>query len=130
MQLILRTHTPRFIYVGKRMLLACVVVFLSLWGFAGKIAHAQITTATLVGTVSDSTGAAVPRAKVTVKNTATGFVRSINTAGDGTYRVEFLPIGDYTISVGALGFKTATEPKVTLNLNAEVRLGRFRRQRC
>src|SRR5258707_1327721 len=54
-----------------------------------SVARAQVTTATIVGAVSDSTGAAVPGATVTARNADTGFTRSVTAAGDGAYRLEF-----------------------------------------
>jgi len=70
----------------------------------GSVAHAQ-STASLNGTVTDSTGAAVPSAKVDAKNTATN-VDNITTAdGTGAYLFPSLPIGPYRLEVSAPGFR-------------------------
>src|SRR5690349_8277413 len=62
---------------------------------------AQITTATIVGTTADPSGEAVPGAKVTARNVDTGLTRTVNSGEDGAYRIEFLPVGNYTIEVVA-----------------------------
>ena len=59
----------------------------------GGLLHAQITTTTLVGTVTDKTGAVVIDAKVTATNTGTNLQRSVKTNEQGEYRIEFLPVG-------------------------------------
>ena len=69
-------------------------------------AVAQLSTATLSGTVTDSTGAAVPNASITLTQTDTNFVRVSKSKGDGSYHEEFLPVGPYKLSVAAPGFKT------------------------
>ncbi len=72
----------------------------------GVAAHAQLSTATMYGSVIDSTGAAVPGANVTVTQTDTQTSRSLKTNSDGSYRADFLPVGPYKVSVAAPGFKT------------------------
>src|ERR1700712_4626311 len=69
------------------------------------VAHAQLSTATLFGTVVDATGAAVPNASVTITQTLTNFTRTVTTKADGSYREEFLPVGPYKVKVSASGFK-------------------------
>ena len=71
--------------------------------------------ATLSGTVSDPSGAAVPNAKVTVHSLATGLDRVIETDGAGLYVAPSLQPGDYKVSVTAAGFCTDTVEKVTLD---------------
>ena len=58
------------------------------------------------GTVTDSTGAAVPGATVTVTQTDTQTTRTMKTENDGAYRADFLPVGSYKVSVSAQGFRT------------------------
>ena len=70
------------------------------------VAFAQDTrTATLVGTVTDSTGAVVPGAKVTVTNTQTAFVATGQANAEGAYYIPFLAPGSYELTVEASGFK-------------------------
>ena len=61
-------------------------------------------TGSIVGTVLDLTGAAIPQAQVTVTATATGFTREATTASDGGYVVPLLPVGEYRVTVEATGF--------------------------
>ncbi len=71
--------------------------------------HAQSTiSGDIAGTVSDSSGAIVPNAQVTVKNTATGQTSKLTTNGEGGYRASLLAPGPYTVTVEAPGFGTAT----------------------
>jgi len=102
-----------------RVFLTLCIVF-----FAVAAASAQLSTATIYGTVSDSTGAVIPGATVTLTQTATNFTRVSTTKGDGTYREEFLPVGPYKISVSAKGFKSLDRSGVVLAVmqNAELNL--------
>src|SRR5436305_9118763 len=79
-------------------------------------ANAQLSTATIAGTVTDSTGAAIPGATITLTQTATNFTRVTKSKDDGSYREEFLPIGPYKVSVAAPGFKTLDRSGVTLSV--------------
>jgi len=81
---------------------------------------AQITTATITGTVADPSGAVVPGASITATNTDTKFTRTVNSGAAGNYRIEFLPIGKYSVNVQAQGFKTHSQTNITLNLNEEL----------
>ncbi len=65
---------------------------------------AQITTGDFVGTVTDSTGAVIPGAKVTILNTDTQFQRSMNASGTGDYVFTLLPPGTYNIKIEQPGF--------------------------
>jgi hypothetical protein len=85
-----------------------------------SVAYGQ-GTASIVGTVTDSSGAAVPSAQVTITNTGTGFVRSTQTNNTGNYAARELPIGQYDVKVEAQGFKTYQTTGVTLNVNDTVR---------
>jgi len=64
----------------------------------------QAQTASLRGTVADSTGAIVPNAKVTVLNTSTNASRSVDSNESGVYSITNLPVGMYTIKVEKQGF--------------------------
>jgi hypothetical protein len=69
-------------------------------------AAGQVTTASLYGTVQDPTGAALPGAEVTLVNTETGVSRSQNTSATGEFAFQFVPVGTYSLQIGATGFKT------------------------
>ncbi len=70
--------------------------------------------ATLVGTVTDPTGASIASAKVTVVNTGTNFVTETTTSSEGAYYVPFLIPGDYRVKVTAVGFKEFVREGLTL----------------
>lgn len=80
------------------------------------------TTATIVGTVQDPTGAVVPDAKVTAVNQATGLERMVATDEGGNYISTALPIGAYRVRCEKAGFKTAVQENVVLQIAQEVRL--------
>ena len=85
-------------------------------------AYAQVTSATIVGTVTDETGAALPGVTVTAKNVETGFIRTVPTNESGAYRLEFLPIGTYTVETVLSGFKTVTRSGILLQVNDTARV--------
>src|SRR5450631_1315347 len=62
---------------------------------------------TVRGVVTDSSGATVPEATVTVKNVNTGLTQSVKTSADGVYNVLYLPAGDYTVTTEKAGFRKA-----------------------
>lgn len=83
---------------------------------------AQGTTATIYGTVTDSSGAVVPGVQVTATNLETNFSRSANTDQDGSYRLVFLPVGRYKVEVNAAGFKKFEQTGIVLEVNRNARV--------
>src|SRR5258708_5177229 len=81
--------------------------------------NAQLSTASLFGTITDATGAAIPHATITLTQTDTNFTRTTTTKDDGSYREQFLPVGPYKISVAAAGFKTLQRGGVVLAVMQE-----------
>lgn len=77
-------------------------------------AYAQVTGATLSGTVKDTSGATVPGATVSIKNTATGIVREVTTDGAGFYTAPNLPPGTYDVTSTSQGFATQVQTATTL----------------
>jgi hypothetical protein len=98
----------------KRILLTIALVALASPCFAQRI------TATIRGTVTDTSGAVVPGASVTVTNENTGFSRSTVTNDVGSYSFVELPHGTYTIDVSLSGFKSAVRKGIVLDV-ADVR---------
>lgn len=94
------------------ILLVCVVI-----GQGEGLA--QVTTGTILGAVSDSTGAVIPGANVTVRNVETGITRTAITDEAGRYRVPQLGLGSYEISAEAAGFQTQVRTGVTLTVGRE-----------
>src|SRR5437868_5827081 len=78
---------------------------------------AQSDTSSLSGTVTDPTGAIVPDAKVTIRNTATLAERSISTNESGEFTLTNLAPGDYTARVEKTGFETTNLSNVRLDPN-------------
>jgi hypothetical protein len=72
-------------------------------------ASAQTSDSRITGTVTDSTGAVVPGAKVTARNEATGVTYTQTTTGAGLYAFPSVPVGVYTINVEMAGFKTVNK---------------------
>jgi outer membrane receptor protein involved in Fe transport len=102
-----------------------IIICLSLAGLfvAPFTAMAQITTATIIGTVADPSGAPVPSARVTARNTETGLTRTVTTGEDGSYRIDFLPIGNYAVEVTATsGFKKGFRDGIVLHVNDTLRV--------
>ncbi len=81
------------------------------------VALAQTGNSRITGTVSDSTGAVVPGAIVTVLNAATGISHQQSTTGAGIYAFPDLPVGSYTLTVEMPGFKTARKTGNVLVVN-------------
>jgi hypothetical protein len=80
-------------------------------------AVAQQGRGSYFGTVTDTTGAAVPGAKVTLTNVATNTSVATETNNDGTYTATALQIGEYTIQVEKSGFKRAVRSGLTLQVD-------------
>jgi hypothetical protein len=87
--------------------------FLFLAVFAAS-AFAQ--QATIVGTVTDSSGAVVPNANITITNTSTGQARKLTSNEVGQYVAEALPIGNYELKAQATGFTVAQTTGLVLNV--------------
>jgi hypothetical protein len=82
----------------------------------------QTFRGTILGTVTDQSGAVVSGATITVKNTATGLERSTQTSADGSYSIPELPIGTYTVTVTQSGFQTSITREVVVNVATERRV--------
>jgi hypothetical protein len=79
-------------------------------------ARAQIDTASIVGTVTDQSGAVLPGATVTATQDDTGIVSTAVTNAAGQYVFPGLKVGRYTIAAELQGFKRAVQPRVQLNV--------------
>ncbi|HVO58168.1 MAG TPA: TonB-dependent receptor [Dongiaceae bacterium] len=85
-----------------------------------SVAFAQ--NATIVGTVTDPSGAAMPNVNVTVSNSETGFTRVVPTNDAGQYLVGDIAIGHYNVKAEANGFKTAEQKDVVLQVGDRLRI--------
>ncbi len=84
-------------------------------------AGAQTFRGTILGNVTDSSGAAIVGATVTIKNTDTGLVRTVTTSEDGSYSAPELPIGNYSVTVGMSGFKSGVVSGIRVEVSSERR---------
>jgi hypothetical protein len=94
---------------SPRMLSLVIVLF-------AATAFAQ-TTASIQGTVSDQSGAAVAGAKVTIHNTAMGIERTTQTTATGSYEIPALPPGIYSVQVQQTGFETQVAKNLVLQVS-------------
>src|SRR5712672_1757948 len=99
----------------SRALLLCLLVL-------GISSQAFGQNATVVGTVTDPSGAAVANATITITRTETGQVFHLVSNGDGQYVAPDLPIGHYNLKIEATGFKTAEQKGVVLQVGDRTRL--------
>src|SRR6266566_5134162 len=83
---------------------------------------AQVDRGSIVGTVSDASGANVEGAKVAIKNLATDQLVEVTTDSSGAYAANVLRIGAYSVTVEKQGFKKAVEPNVGVGVNQVVRV--------
>ncbi len=85
-------------------------------------AAAQSVSGTILGTVTDSTGATVAGAKVTIVNEGTGLTRVLTADSNGEYTAPALPTGHYTITSEMTGFKTVALSNVEVGVDQRVRI--------
>jgi hypothetical protein len=81
---------------------------------------AQAVRGTIQGTVSDSTGAALPGVAVEAKNIATGVSQTVVTNAEGRYTAPDLPLGDYEVVATLQGFQTVNRRGITLRVGSQV----------
>ena len=91
-------------WVAVAALLAC----------STPLALAQLTTADILGTVTDPTGAVVANATITVTNIDTKAERTVTSNASGEYDVTLLPVGRYSVTAKAPGFKIATTDNIAV----------------
>jgi len=106
-----RQSLPKFWVCSFAAILLC----------AGQILYAEVT-GTIVGTVVDSSGAAVANASVALHNLNTGLVRKVRTNADGTYEFLSVPVGEnYSVQVELSGFQTTALTGIKLDVNQKYR---------
>ena len=89
---------------------------------AGVVAHAQVTGATVSGTVTDPSGGVVANAAVSATNTATAVTRDATSDSAGLYTIANLVPGVYEIKVSAAGFSTSVQSGLTLAVGQQLQL--------
>src|SRR5262245_30243952 len=103
-----------------RLFLPLSMLVLAISAFSGDT-FAQGIRATVTGRVIDSSGAVVPKAKVTITNTGTNETRVVEAGDDGDYTIPQLPPGDYALTVEQAGFKKAAQ-RFTLETGQNARV--------
>src|SRR6267154_1180716 len=88
--------------------------------FATGAANAQFDTGTISGSITDPSGAVVPRAAVTITNIGTANRQTVETDGNGAFVASALPYGKYVVEVSASGFGKTKSEVITLNVGATV----------
>ena len=108
----MRVLKLRSIFLASAMMLG--MLFLAVAG-AGRL-NAQAATASVSGTITDSSGAAIPAAEIVIKNTGTAAARTVNSDAQGRYLLPDLGIGDYEIQATKVGFQTVVRKGITLDV--------------
>ncbi|MEO8678270.1 MAG: TonB-dependent receptor [Vicinamibacterales bacterium] len=103
-----------------RLLLAAWA--LALVAFLSVPVFAQQTTGTVLGRVLDAQGAAIPGASVTARSESTGFVRTVVSDTEGAYRLNALPVGEFTINVELAGFSSIDRKGIVVNVGQTITL--------
>src|ERR1700677_3570757 len=85
-------------------------------------APAQTVDTAIIGTITDSSGAAIPGATVVVSSSATGIKKQAVTGSSGDYTVSYLTPGDYDVTVSANSFRSAEQKSIVLEINQQARV--------
>src|SRR3977135_3832233 len=104
---------------------ASFVLFAGIRGFCLMVSlplHAQVTGATISGTITDASGGVIVGAEISVRNTATGINRNTTKDSAGFYTVPNLNPGPYEVKVTARGFTTALQSNLMLAVGAQQQL--------
>ena len=113
----MRKWTQGFAQASMLVLLTGLVM---IFGPAVSTSRAQMTRATISGTVADPTGAAIPGAKVTATNTGTSETRTAVSSAAGVYVLTEVDPGNYMIAVTAPGFSTLEERGIKIDVAARL----------
>ena len=106
-------------FAGKRSAAILVFAIVAISILGASHAYAQVVGATLSGTVKDASGAAVPGAQVSIKNSATGIARDLTTDSAGFYTAPNLLPGTYEVTVSSQGFTTEVLNGISLTVGAQ-----------
>src|ERR1700755_3424517 len=106
-----RISLPRLRFVGS-IAITCLILLL----VDGRYAFAQVDTGSITGTVTDSSGAVVPDADVTLTNTDQGLTLQTKASSSGSYTFSPVKIGNYQIDVSAKGFAKTTQKAIKVNV--------------
>lgn len=108
-------RTARHTWKMAYLLLAAILIWMT-----SDLARAQSTTGSIYGTVTDSTGAILPDADVTVKSVETGQTQARKSNSQGNYTFPTVVPGRYTVSAQHEGFQSQTQTNLRLDANQNV----------
>jgi carboxypeptidase family protein/TonB-dependent receptor-like protein len=91
-------------------------------GICRGLAWAQMTTGTILGTVTDTSGAAVPGAKITITNVGTQISQALQTDSSGSYVVPTLIPGTYNVTAEKAGFQRTVKTGIILQVDQKARV--------
>src|SRR5579863_9579437 len=111
----------KFLRTPKVALAGLSLVLLFALGTAPEL-KAQVLYGSLVGSVKDPSGAAVPGATVAVTQAETQLTRSVTSGQAGDFTISTLPAGTYAVKISASGFKTYTQTGVGVSINTITRV--------
>jgi outer membrane receptor protein involved in Fe transport len=103
---------------AQRVVWFCALLLI--WQLGITRVEAQGTAATILGTVTDPSGAAVAGAAISVRNVATGIIQNTVSDGQGRYRVPELPVGDFEVTAMNAGFSTVLHSGITVTVGAQI----------
>jgi len=95
---------------------------MGLWLGSASILLSQADTGRITGTITDTSGAAVPGANVVVENEGTALRRGLTTAESGNYTAALLPPGTYRVTVQKEGFQAADQSNIKLDVDQVARI--------
>jgi outer membrane receptor protein involved in Fe transport len=107
-------------HVIPRFYVCALIGFLCAGGFTSSRLNAQLTTATISGTATDTSGAAVPDTEIVVRNTGTGSTRTAKTDALGRYIVADLAVGEYEAEATKASFSAERRTGITLTVGSQV----------
>lgn len=97
----------------------CRLGFLILLGGSLLPLGAQVSTGTISGTVTDSSGAAIADAQITIRNSGTDVTETLTTDSQGRFTQPSLNVGQYSVSANKTGFQTVVRQNVTLTVGSQ-----------
>src|SRR5580658_2503800 len=102
--------------------LRTISCFFLLAAFFASLAFSQAVSATIVGTVTDASGAAVPNAKVTITEMNTNISHTVTANESGNYTLGDIPPGRYQVAVEMAGFKKEIKENIDVVVDSTARI--------
>src|SRR5712691_9936692 len=99
---------------GLSALARLAAAIIGLLALGNGLVFAQGSTAAIMGTVKDTSGAVVQGATITVKHIETGLTRAVPADSSGSYNVLSIPVGEYEVTAEKTGFRREVRSGITL----------------